>query len=244
MSNDVAGIVAGITARDIAEEMAAQVQMWQIAADRRAIFLDCYLRMTRAMLTAIDAAEFHDAVWVRRLLHHFAGYYFTALSAYEQSSPTIPVVWRVAHDAAANPKTMTLQNLLLGVNAHINYDLVLTLFDLLQPAWPCLSAAERQRCYDDYAHVNAVIARTIDEVQDEIVGRATPALELVDGLLGPLDEWATSRLIDTWREEVWRDAVAMLETLDADACECQRQAVEAATIARAAWLLNPFSTLF
>ena len=229
--------------RVVADEMAAQVQSWQADADRRAIFLDCYLRMTRNMLAAVDAAEFEDTAWVERLLHHFAGYYFAALRAYEQGSPTTPVVWRVAHDAGRDKLTMTLQNLLLGVNAHINYDLVLTLVDLLAPTWPRLSATERQRCYDDYSRVNQVIARTIDEVQDEIVEQATPALQVVDALLGPMDEWATARLIDAWREDVWRHAVAMLETPDAAACEHQRQAVETATIKRAEWLLNPFSTL-
>ncbi len=127
---------------------------------------------------------------------------------------------------------------MLGVNAHINDDLVLTLVDLLRPTWPRLSAAERRRCYDDYTHVNAVIARTIDEVQDEIVEQATPALQVVDALLVPVDEWVTAQLIDAWREEVWRHAVAMLETPDADECERQRQAVEAATVRRAEWMLG------
>lgn len=222
----------------VAEEMAVQVQTWQAGADRRAIFLDCYLRMTRAMFSAIAAAEFCDPPWVERLLRHFADHYFRALRAYEEDSPVTPVVWRIAHTAAANPQTTTLQNLLLGVNAHINYDLVLTLVELLAPTWPQLSEEARQRCFADYTHVDVIIARTIDEVQDEIVEPVTPALQLVDLLLGPLDEWATAQLIGRLREDVWRHAVAMLETPDAEACERQRQAVEAATVRRAEWLLG------
>ena len=113
-----------------------------------------------------------------------------ALTAYERASPATPAVWRIAHDAAGRPQTMTLQNLFLGVNAHINYDLVLTVVELLAPEWADLSAAERRVRYADYTHVNAVIGRTIDVVQDEIVERATPALELVDRVLGRLDERA------------------------------------------------------
>ena len=218
--------------------MAVLVEQWQASADPRAIFLECYLRMTRNMLDAIDAAEFQDAAWVDQLLVRFAGHYFAALTAYERASLATPAVWRIAHDAAGQPQTMTLQNLFLGVNAHINYDLVITVVELLAPEWADLSAAERGVRYADYTHVNDVIARTIDVVQDEIVERATPALELVDRLLGRLDEWAIVRLVGKWREDVWRHAVAMLETPDQENCERLRQAVEAATVGRAEWILG------
>ena len=227
----------GAAWRMIADKMAAQVATWQASSDQRAIFLDCYLRMTRNMFAAIDAAEFRDAVWVARLLHRFAGYYFAALRAYEGDRLSTSPVWRIAHDAAGDQQTLALQNLFLGVNAHINYDLVLTLVDLLGPVWVRLDETERLRCYADYTHVNDVIARTLDSVQDEIVEPAMPALRIVDALLGRVDEWATARLITGWRAEVWQHAVAILETTDPARCEEQRQAVESATVQRAAWVL-------
>ena len=218
--------------------MAGRVHQWQACGDRRAIFLDCYLRMTRNMLAALADGEFCDGAWVDRLLCRFADYYFDALAAYERSDPATPPVWQIAHEAAATPGTMTLQNLLLGVNAHINYDLVLTLVEMLAPEWETLTEAERHARYSDYTYVNAVIARTVDVVQDEIVERATPALRLVDDLLGPVDEWVTEKVIVDWREEVWRHATAMLDISDLDARERQRQAVEAATLRRAELMLG------
>lgn len=222
----------------VAEQMAAQVNAWQACGDRRAIFLDCYLRMTRNMLTALAGNEFQDSAWVDRLLRRFAGHYFDALDAYEHSRAATPPVWRIAHDAAVLPGAMTLQNLFLGVNAHINYDLVLTLVELLAKEWDTLDGAGRQSRFADYSHVNVVIGRTIDIVQDEIVEPATPGLRLVDALFGPLDEWATEQLIVNWREAVWRHAVAMLDTADPAAREQQRQAVEAATLRRAELMLG------
>ncbi|HHY55000.1 MAG TPA: hypothetical protein GYA08_06140 [Chloroflexi bacterium] len=219
-----------------AARMAAQVATWQACGDRRVIFLDCYLRMTRNMLAALDAGDFADAAWVAHLLDRFAAYYFNALTAYEQGEAT-PAVWRVAHDAARRPTTLTLQHLFLGVNAHINYDLVLVVAELLHPEWSQLTAAQRRQRYADYTHVNAIIARTIDEVQDEIVEPATPALRIVDLLLGPLDEWATVHLIAGWREEVWQHAVAILTAADAASREALRSAVETRTLRRAAWVL-------
>lgn len=224
--------------RSTADAMASQVQEWQACDDRRAIFLDSYLRMTRNMLAALAAAEFQDAIWVERLLDRFAGYYFDALAAYDRADPATPPVWQVAHDAAAAPDTMTLQNLLLGVNAHINYDLVLTLVEVLAPEWATLAETERHTRYVDYTHVNDVIARTVDVVQDEIVVRATSVLRLVDNLLGPVDEWVTEKVIGEWREEVWCHAAAMLDISDPAAREQQRQAVEAATLRRAELMLG------
>lgn len=216
--------------------MTELVERWVRCADRRAIFLDCYLRMTRNMLAALNAGEFDDTMWVDRLLDRFAGYYFDALFLYEQNRPLAPAVWRIAHDAANRPHTMALQNLMLGVNAHINYDLVLVTVDMLREEWTHLDAGARRRRYDDYTHVNQIIARTIDIVQDEIIERASPPLAVVDVVFGRFDEWATERLITAWREEVWRHAVALLEAPDAGAYALRLQTVEAVTLERAAWI--------
>lgn len=224
--------------RPIAGVMAAQVVQWQTCDDRRAIFLDCYLRMTHNMLAALVAGEFHDTAWVDRLLNRFAGYYFDALRAYEQTYAATPAVWRIAHDAARRDDTLTLQHLLLGVNAHINYDLVLVVVELLQPEWEALGKVGRHTRYTDYTHVNAIIARTIDEVQAEVVARATPALAALDALLGRLDEWATGQIIAGWREEVWRQAIAILTAPDGAARAAQCAAVEAAALRRASWMLG------
>ena len=225
----------------VADAMAAQVEQWRGCNDRRAIFLDCYLHMTRNMLAALEAGEFHDTAWVGALLQRFAGHYFAALHFYEQESAAAPAVWRITHDAAREPQTMTLQHLFLGVNAHINYDLVLTVVEMLAAEWPTMDEDARSRCRADYSHVNQVIAHTIDAVQDEVVEPATPPLKFLDDLLGPLDEWATEQVIVAWRDEVWRHAVAMLEAPTPAAREAQRRDVEAITLRRAQWIMGRFS---
>ena len=209
--------------------MRRHVGTWESTGDRRAIFLGCYLRMTENMLGALADGEFHDAEWVSGLLHHFADYYFDALDAYERKDPDTPPVWQQTHDAACNPETMVLQNLLLGINAHINYDLVLALVDTLSPEWAVLDATGRSRRYEDHDHVNDVIARTVDCVQDEVVERYAPEMDLIDKLLGPLDEWLA---------EVWDQAVRMLEAPTDEARRARRQTLEQAALERAARFLS------
>jgi hypothetical protein len=95
------------------------VQQWEANADRRAIFLKCYMMMTRNTLLAIERHEFNDPEWVERLLHRFADYYFVALEAYEQNPSATPLVWQLTHNATRRKRVSPLQHLLLGVNAHI-----------------------------------------------------------------------------------------------------------------------------
>jgi hypothetical protein len=217
--------------------MSAQVDAWQAQGDHRAAFLGCYMQMTGNMMAALDAGEYNDPEWVRPLLERFADYYFDALAQYEQERVQAPAVWQMAHDTARRPDSFVLHNLLLGVNAHINYDLVLTLVDMLQDEWPYHSEQRRAQRHADYCHVNDIIGRTVDAVQDTIIERAEPEMDLLDRALGPLDEWMIGHLIGRWRENVWQQAAQLIETADVEERELIRRAVEAETIHRAEALL-------
>ncbi|GAP08945.1 hypothetical protein BECAL_00077 [Bellilinea caldifistulae] len=193
-------------------EMQEWIERWQEVHDQRAIFLSCYRMMTMNMLEAIRRDEFSDGGWVDHLLHRFADYYFLALHAYEERQENVPVVWQAAFRAAAGRDYSPLQNLLLGVNAHINYDLVLTLEELLQPEWAELSPARRAVRRTDHNRVNRIIAATIDAVQDQILEPAMPVLQAVDVLMGRVDEGLISGMITRWRGRVWQHAVYLVET--------------------------------
>ncbi len=216
--------------RPAVDRMVAVLTQWESAGDRRAIFLGCYTMMTRNMLAALDAGRFHDGPWVRALLEHFAGYYFDALAACEAGAPIAPAVWRRTFAAAGRPKTRALQNLLLGVNAHVNFDLTFAVVDMLAPEWAGLSEVEREARYQDFCQVNRIIAETVDEVQDEVLERYAPAMDLVDKLLGRLDEWIAARMITRWRDEVWRNVVRWLAADDTAERAALHRKVEAAAL--------------
>lgn len=191
--------------------MAEQIASWEQSDDRRSVFLACYRLMTANMLRGVATGRFRDGPWVHALIANFAGYYFVALDAYEGGPGALPTVWRRAHDLTRLPTTTAIQSLLMGVNAHINCDLVLVLDDMLTPEWAGLDAATREARYQDYCLVNTVIAETIDTVQDQVVEPYARTMDLVDRLCGPLDEWCTARLICNWRADVWRRALAIIE---------------------------------
>jgi hypothetical protein len=221
----------------ILQQMRDQISLWEQISDSRATFLSCYLLMTENMLQAIESNQFHDSEWVYTFLNRFAEYYFEALSAYENQRLIAPNVWVIVHDAAQKDTTQVLQNLLLGINAHINYDLIFTLVDMLAPEWEQLSLLEKDQRQADHNHVNRIIADTIDSVQDQVIEKLVPRMDLVDKLMGPLDEWMISTLITHWRDEVWRQAVDLLESEDKDACEVRKKEIEQRTIKRANTIL-------
>lgn len=219
-------------------QMRQHVERWQQADDERAVFLHCYMLMTGNILAAVEAGEFKDGEWVLRLLHRFADYYFEALDVYEQDPEAAPAVWRVAHDATLAGQGMALQRLFLGVNAHINYDLVLALNDLLSPEWARAAEPLRQARYRDHCHVNEVIARTVDSVQDDVIEREEPLMDVVDKLMGRADEWLTALLIRRWRDEVWRNALRYVQASRPQARDALRLRIETETLRRAETILH------
>jgi hypothetical protein len=224
--------------RLVLQRMTTLVDQWEAAHDRRAIFLGCYRLMTRNMLDAIEAGRFHDGLWVSQLLGRFANYYFAALDRFEQDESNTPPVWKLAFEATRDEDVMTLQHLLLGVNAHINFDLVFSLCDLLQTEWAEATPKQREQRHADHELVNRIIGETTDVVQDQVVEQFSPWTDWLDKLLGPMDEWLTSRLISHWREDVWETAVRYLEAADADTRAELHQQIEQSALERGALMLK------
>ena len=196
------------TTSNLIQQMQIQVQAWKADGDDRAIFLECYMMMTENMLTTVAEGGFEDGPWVADLTHGFAAYYFNALKHYEDHDS--PPVWTFAFDVADSKQAHVLQNLLLGVNAHICYDLIFALVDCVQDEWDTLNDDEREARRRDFYYVNDVIGATLDAVQDQVVEANNRLMQIVDDVFGRLDEWMIHSLICRWRDQVWQQAMAYL----------------------------------
>ncbi len=225
------------TTPDTLSRMQHQADRWEQSGDRRFLFLRCYYLMTSNMDHAIKQGRFRDSVWVEGLLQRFARYYFEALELYDRQDPATPAVWKQAHEAALDDRFNVLQLVLLGINAHINYDLVLALFDEMQPELSTLKQTGFQSRQADHDLVNAIIAETIDTVQDQILEPHSGTLALVDVLLGRADEWILSQLISGWRSEVWQEALAMLHSENPGQQEQHRLQLEDKVLKKGAAIL-------
>ncbi len=117
------------------------------AGDARRYFHATYLRTTRAVRDALRAGLFSDPEWVERWDVAFADLYLDALTA-DSSGGAVSRPWAIAFRAAREQHDApALRHVLLGMNAHINYDLpqallaVITTGEFTDPAVTSMAAA-------------------------------------------------------------------------------------------------------
>lgn len=215
----------------VIERMDLLLEGWQKSNDSRQVFLSCYRLMTFNMLKAINQGGFHDPDWITQLLHRFADYYFDALYCYDCGEKPSKV-WQEVHQFTSEKDLRNVQYLLMGVNAHINYDLVLTLYDMLLEEWWQLSKKEQVLRYQDHCKVNEIIAASIDQVQDELLSPSDPVMSWIDNAFGRVDEYLLSKLITNWRQEVWDQACVLLGTSTDEKREVLRLKLENSVLKR------------
>ena len=163
----------------------------------RRLFLGTYLRTTDAVGAAVEAAQFEDPRWVAQWDVAFADLYLSAHDAAAQARhDDVPRPWRLAFDAP--PDLPALRHVLLGINAHVNYDLpqamlaVITDADFEDP----VLLARRGR---DHARIDSVLASRV-AAEDSEIGEARTVL---DRLLTPLNRLGSRRFLREAREKVW-----------------------------------------
>lgn len=171
--------------------------------DRREVFLTIYERVTGEVADRIDRGAFYDPDWVADYLTAFANLYRRALYDYETGNPDrLPDAWQLAFETAVDGSVMAVQDAVLGINAHINYDLAFALASVgIDP--------DREAKYRDHRAVTEVLRGLVDETQTTLAREYTPGIEPLDEALGRVDERTTVFTIDRCRESAWRNAVAM-----------------------------------
>ncbi|AZQ13672.1 DUF5995 family protein [Halorubrum sp. PV6] len=187
---------------DVAERLARTEAYLRERGDPRAVFLTVYSRMTAAVGTAIDDGAFLDPAWAASYLVAFADRYRRALVAFERRAfESVPRPWLIAFAAAARGRTLVAQDALLGINAHIAYDLTYTLGDIgIDP--------DRDRKRADHQRINAILARLIQTMQDVLVETYDAVgIAGIDRLLDPFDDRVALVGLRGSREFAWRNAV-------------------------------------
>jgi len=228
---DIATVVAGMDAR--------LVRMPPERSPQR-VFLDTYRRTTLAVGKAIDDAQFEDPEWVERWDVTFADLYLAALDLDLAGSPEVPRPWRLAFDAPAS--LPALRHVLLGINAHINYDLPQALLAVIgdDEFLDSLVVARRRR---DHERIDGVLSGRVAAEDDEL--GALSARTLVDRLLQPLNRLSSKRFLREARQKVWHNTVELQQArLAGEQVYAARLAeLEVLSAARIADLLAPGQVL-
>src|SRR5215210_4055543 len=128
-------------------------------------FLATYRRTTQAVGEAIDRGLFEDPGWVGRWDIAFAQFYMTALDDHLAKAGRIPRPWQLAF--SASPDLHPLLHVLLGINAHVNYDLPQALLAVISDdefADPTL--IDRRR--SDHERIDQVLSSRVSSEDAEL----------------------------------------------------------------------------
>jgi hypothetical protein len=225
-------VVAALVAR-----MEELLHVLESAGEPGRFFLGTYLRTTRAVGAALDRGLFEDPDWVAAWDVDFAGLYLDALEAYRQDPGSVAAPWRLAF--GARPGLPPEAHVLLGMNAHINFDLPQSLIRVIPPAdftSPGLLELRRR----DHGRIDEVLAARVaeeDVALQQAGGRRTP----LDRLLAPANRQASRLFLRESRRKVWANTGALhAARLRGPAAYADRlRDLEAASAARVRDLLRP-----
>ena len=173
--------------------------------DQRRHFHATYLRSTKAFQQALESDVFLDPDWVERWDVQFADLYLEALERSDRGEqPSGP--WTIAFEAARGPHLPPLRHVLLGMNAHVNYDLpqallaVITDEEFQQPDL-------MRRHLTDHRHADEVLAARVAAEDKELASVELPGdRTLLDRLLTPFNRAGTKKFLKEARQKVWRNA--------------------------------------
>jgi hypothetical protein len=191
--------------RQLVSRMELLEQPLEERGDARRYFHGTYMRTTRAVGDELAAGGFVDPGWVERWDVAFADLYLEALIADQRGErPSGP--WLVAF-AAADLQADTLpplRHVLLGMNAHINYDLPQALLAVVSDAdFDDPALLERREA--DHRHIDTVLAARVG-AEDSRLDAVSAQRSLVDRALTPLNQLGTKRFLRESRARVWGNA--------------------------------------
>jgi len=161
---DILPPITGITNIDQVVDAIETIVQWSITdASRLGYFAALYKRITIAIRDAIAENKFEDGARMERFDVTFASRYFAALNGFfhpgQFPSPTHS--WLVAFNGALLPDPIIVQQMIAGVNAHIDLDLGIA-------AEQIAPGSQLHSLHNDFNTVNAVLASQVNGVLDEI----------------------------------------------------------------------------
>lgn len=216
--------------------MDTALELFHARDDSRAIFLRCYRIMTSNVFDALErqrgfgSAIFFDPDWITCLSGRFATLYFRSLrdDAEGDGTSTRPEetltrtqpwkrgrAWTIAHEEARRDRLSVTQQVLFGINAHINYDLPYALYQNL------VAHGDHEHPYTqlyrrkfDHDQINNLLVDSVPEVQEALGSAYGGFLGVMTTAVFGLDDLLAKLGLKYYRERVWWDAVSFLVTRD------------------------------
>jgi hypothetical protein len=183
----------------------------RLGCDHKAVFATTYLVLTKALRDSL-LADPHMLQWPKWFFREdalFANTYFRTERRWEQGRD-VPPAWRIAFETADDGEVLGAQDMLLGINAHVQNDMPFVIAAL------GLRDRKGEARKPDHDLTNNVLAAAYDDVVAEVRDRYDPSLGVTNPPGVPADDVAGLEMVRQWRENVWRNAEKLVNAKSAE----------------------------
>lgn len=190
------------TINEVIDQLDKIVSSCQHRPSRNGYFAALYRGVTKRVAAGIASGRFQDGGRMEQLDVVFANRY---LHAYEQrmQGAWTSRAWTRAFDVAEHYQPLIIQQLLLGMNAHINLDLGVAAAEISTPQ--TIHALR-----SDFDTINTLLAEMLDEVQHRL-DALSPMMSIVDVIAGRFDETIGNFSMQRARDAAWTNAITLVE---------------------------------
>jgi len=151
--------------------------------------------MTKGGRDYVQAGYFEDGDAMTNLIYVFASRYINAFDTNAAGSLPSPP-WQVAFNFSYSNRSAAIQNMMLGINAHINYDLGIAVYTSSYG----LSASRKR----DYDRVNDLLGNVTDPALCDIGTRYDASLK--PGVQNNVADPLVLDAMVEWRANAWTSA--------------------------------------
>lgn len=180
--------------------LAGIVASARAASGPQGYFPALYRQVTLAVQHGIAQGFFDDGPRMERLDTTFANRYLAAYATFlaggEPSS-----CWQAAFRATRGDQLIILQDLLVAINAHINFDLGIA------AAETCPGEAIAS-LRGDFDKINQILAALLPPAE-AVIGRFSPLIGLLDQIGGRDETQVLDFSLDAARDDAWNHAVVL-----------------------------------
>lgn len=209
---------------DALRALGAASALLQDAGDPRAAFPDIYAVITRRVAEEVARPDgvFWEPAWISRLAGRFCEAYLESLRLSFEGKPQFCEAWDIAHRYGVEGATLPVQEALLGLSAHINYDLALGIYTNIVEHGHADDARMIARYKHDHDAVNDLLHDACFEAIERLVAQhRCPISELTYKHARYAARWFTMQVLRRWRAQVWDLVEALLRARS----EAERQEV-------------------
>lgn len=195
------------TIDDILKQLDAIIEECIQREDPLGYFAALYRRVTAEVKTGIANGAFEDGARMEQLDIVFAYRYLDAYNAYRAQQPHTQS-WARAFELSHRYWPVTLQHLLIGINAHINLDLGISAAEVMR-------GKDIQALYGDFCKINEVLSSLVEETQEKLSG-IWPFWKKILVKTGELDNTIVDFSMNLARDGAWKFAQTLAARPEAE----------------------------